>query len=651
MVSPKKVAVLGFDCALTPLVDKHIEEGILPNFAKVFKNGVVCDNCLVPYPTITPPNWTSIATGAWPGTHQVTDFWRHEPGTTPDGAHTHSNFNWDNVEAESIWEAAEKAGKKCVVMNYPTSYNVHKKLKNSVVVGGAALTPGVFMDEDLAAKIMGVERKPGTSFKYSFCSQTMVSTEPYPMGVKVELVDAEGWTNVDDLGDDPLEFSFRHPFTDTVFDPEPTTWHVLVRDPGEGYEDLTLSPSKDFSQAFCTVKNGAWSKAANAVIQLKDGSSKEIRFMVKAIKIEGDASEVTFYVTHALPTDGTYWCHPNQAAARLNKGDNVATNNAGYFNLALGWIDEKTWLEIVSIHYDWLGDTAEALLGEGDWDVFFMHSHPTDYIYHHLMTDLDPNTCASPERYEEAWDIHRELYRRADRYLGRLLDLMDDDTLVILISDHGATPDGPGVNTYRVLNEAGLSYKHKVEDAEWLQSLPANVRGAFRALQETVDTSRSKAIASRACYVNINLKGRDPEGIVEPEDYETVQREIIDAMMTYVHPKTGKRPFALALPKKEAMMMGLWGDQVGDVVYAFWPEYSGQHGNILPTSDYGLSTLKTLCVYYGPKVNVKEGLRLQRVCNIVDVVPTICYMTGWPLPEHAEGAVVYQMMKDPNQRG
>ena len=62
MDSPKKVAVLGFDCALTTLVDKHIEEGILPNFAKVFKNGVVCDNCLVPYPTITPPNWTSIAT-------------------------------------------------------------------------------------------------------------------------------------------------------------------------------------------------------------------------------------------------------------------------------------------------------------------------------------------------------------------------------------------------------------------------------------------------------------------------------------------------------------------------------------------------------------------------------------------------------------
>jgi len=37
-------------------------------------------------------------------------------------------------------------------------------------------------------------------------------------------------------------------------------------------------------------------------------------------------------------------------------------------------------------------------------------------------------------------------------------------------------------------------------------------------------------------------------------------------------------------------------------------------------------------------------------CNIVDLVPTYCYMTGWPLPKDVEGSVIYQIMEDPNLR-
>lgn len=70
MKAAKKIALLGFDCALTNLVRKHIAEGIAPNFKKIFENGTVAENCLVPFPTITPPNWTVMATGAWLGNQQ-----------------------------------------------------------------------------------------------------------------------------------------------------------------------------------------------------------------------------------------------------------------------------------------------------------------------------------------------------------------------------------------------------------------------------------------------------------------------------------------------------------------------------------------------------------------------------------------------------
>ena len=68
----------------------------------------------------------------------------------------------------------------------------------------------------------------------------------------------------------------------------------------------------------------------------------------------------------------------------------------------------------------------------------------------------------------------------------------------------------------------------------------------------TPDIKRSKAFPQRTIYIYVNLKGRDPGGIVEPADYEKVQQQIIDALYSYVDPATGKRPVALALTKKDA---------------------------------------------------------------------------------------------------
>lgn len=656
MKSPKKIALLGFDCALTSLVRKHIDEGIAPNFKKVFEGGTVSENCLVPYPTITPPNWTVMATGAWPGTNNVTDFWRQIPGLTPSGENTHNSFNWDYVASESFWEAADKIGKKSVILNYPMSYNVHKKLKNAVVVGGAGLTPGVYYDGYMSAQIRGVDRKfIGGSKQFAFCGDVVISTEIYPgNAVRVSLSDAKGWINVPDMGDNPLECEMTVPMADSLFNVGTTyvKWYMLIRDFGKGYEEVTLAPEKDFSKAFFSLKVNQWSKPFEFEGPLEKGGAKTVRMMARLMNLDEDGDSVTLYLTHGINTDGDLWCYPKEKAALLNKGENVPTNSEGFGNLSTGWYGLDEWMEQIGIHYDWMGDTATALLKDGDWDIFYCHAHPTDHIYHAIMTDLDPDTCSSKEAYEHAWELHRQLYRYADRYLGRLLELMDDDTLVLLVSDHGATPDGPLVNTMEVLEQAGLAamLPYPPEIAAKMATYPENLRPTFRALYDKMDSAKCKAIPSRMCYVYVNLKGRDPEGIVEPEDYEKVQREIIDAMMSYRHPATGKCPFIMAIPKREAMMLGLWGDQVGDVVYAVWPEYSMQHGCILPGSKFGIGDLRTLCVWYGPKIGIKQGYSMERHCNIVDLVPTFCYLTGWPLPKDTEGAVVYQIMEDMNWR-
>jgi hypothetical protein len=47
---------------------------------------------------------------------------------------------------------------------------------------------------------------------------------------------------------------------------------------------------------------------------------------------------------------------------------------------------------------------------------------------------------------------------------------------------------------------------------------------------------------------------------------------------------------------------------------------------------------------------VKRGAVLERTCWITDVVPTIRYLTGLPMPRHAEGAVIYQAREDPEAK-
>jgi len=66
IIKPEKVVIIGLDALIPERVYNYAMRGYLPNIKKLIDEGVYCENCLVPYPTIIPPNWTTIVTGAWP---------------------------------------------------------------------------------------------------------------------------------------------------------------------------------------------------------------------------------------------------------------------------------------------------------------------------------------------------------------------------------------------------------------------------------------------------------------------------------------------------------------------------------------------------------------------------------------------------------
>lgn len=631
---PKKVAVIGLDCALTHLIDKHIEEGHLPNFKRLFEKGTVTRNCLTNYPTITPPNWATIATGAWAGTHCITDFHIVDPGGYLDNTQLKEAFSSERCRAEFIWNALDRIGKKCVVLNYPGSWP--STMKKGVMIGGSGLCLGENRDG-----MWGLNRE------INVCHDQLITTGIFPGAIRGKFQDAEAWENMDEMGEDPLEMTAQLNFPNSMRSPAPTTWFVLVRElEGDGYDTVTLSPTRDFNDAFCTLKLNEWSPRIFTSIKMEDNSEQEVFFRVKLLELSDDAEEFRLLIGNLCATTG--WTDPPELAERIvaESSEGTFANAGGLAGYPIGWYGLDTYVELSDQYSMFLAEAALVALKEGDWDLFYMHSHPPDWVYHAIMNDMDPITCQDETRRKLAWEAHLKIYQTQDRMIGKLLETMDDDTLVVLISDHGATADGPFFNPYEVLVPAGLCAEPVADESiEFGTGHSAKMvgKGILRP-----DPKKSKAIPNRSIHIYVNLKGRDPDGIVEPEDYSKVQREIIDALYAYVEPTTGKRPVALALTKEDARILGLYGDYVGDVIYALYPEFGSQHGQILPTAEWGVGSLRGLFTLTGP--GIKKGHRLDRTVWLTDLVPTLCYLMNWPLPEQAEGAVVYQVFEDMNFR-
>lgn len=180
--------------------------------------------------------------------------------------------------------------------------------------------------------------------------------------------------------------------------------------------------------------------------------------------------------------------------------------------------------------------------------------------------------------------MERYIYEVEDRLLGRLMDIMGDETVMCVCSDHGATPLWPhSQHGPRPQGSGPVLVRAQKSENYW------DIYEETEGFNYVLDVSKSLAVPQRYMFVYVNLKGRYPGGIVEQEDYENVRDRIINALLDYKHPDTGDRPVLLAVRKEDAHVFGMGGAQAGDVVYVLKPEYMAEHGYGLPTGESGFA--------------------------------------------------------------
>jgi len=608
---PQRLVLIGLDAPIVERVEEYAAQGLLPTLHSLIEGGTFCVNAMAPFPTITPPNWTAIVTGAWDGTHGITCFHVHRPGDPLD--QTHQAFTTEDCRAEYLWNAAERVGKRSIIINYPTTYP--STLHDGLQVAGHGLSVNEW-------RIGGAWADP-----CSIAGDAVATTDELPgTTIRLELRPASGWQNLPPhehaLEADVVMSDFRKPLHPV----EPKTWRLCALDCGNGFERVILANTKDAARALCALSSGEWSGNLSDDFQTTEGT-KEAVFQVKLLRLAPDGSELRLYFTALC--DQRFYTYPDGLSERLQGLPGLPLPGGAFEAYNLGWVDGETFVQVQDLQHQWYAACAEKLMREERWHLLFMHAHATDWLYHALATKADPATNPNATERAQCEEIIRGVYASLDHMIGRVLAAAGDDVLTVIVSDHGAKASGRHVPVPKILQDAGLTVMKESDGAR------------------VVDWSQTRAVAQRSCYIYVNLKGRDPQGIVAPgEEYEQVREAAIQALLGYRDPETGRRAVTMALRREDARIIGLYGEMVGDVVYAVEPAFGGQHGQQLTTASFSQGSLRPLLILHGP--GIKRGYRLERSAGLTDIVPTVCHLMQLPVPRDAEGAILYQALEQPD---
>jgi predicted AlkP superfamily phosphohydrolase/phosphomutase len=604
----EKVMVVGIDAPIVPRLIKWAREGKLPTLQKALSEGVFAPNCLAPFPTITPPNWTTLATGAWAGTHGITDFDAYNPGDELNA--THQAFDAREIKAETIWHAAARAGKKAILVNYPSTW--HTEL-DGWQIGGYGLN---INDYRLGAPKAQVNLN-------NLTYDVLISTEPYPFGTEITWQKAQGWQGVDH-SPKALEATATLGMRRTLHKVAPVAWHLLIdQSKGKGYDTLVVATSKDKQGVFANLKAGEWTPNIYQSFQTDVGAVACV-FRMKLLELSADGEQFRLFIPAISALHG--WGLPAEIEDEIRIEDGMPLGKTPWDSWLLEWVDNQTLVETVDLHNIWLGKAAAHLLKNRPWTVFYTHIHTPDSMYHTFSVDIDRLTAKHKERIPEIVAMELALYQSVDRCIASILEAADEKTLLCIVSDHGAKPAMHEVHVDDALEKAGLLTRKDGQQIDW---------------------SKTMAVQQRTVYVYLNVKGRDPQGIVEPgEEYEQVRERVIRALYDWVDEKTGRHPVILALKKEDARILGLYGDRVGDVVFALDPHFYLEHGPHLTTAHLGEGDIRPLFIMKGP--GVKQGIELERNVWLTDIVPTICHLAELPVPAHCEGSIIYQALEDPD---
>jgi len=575
-------------------------EGALPNLARLAERG--CFTRVRPViPAQTPTNWTTLATGATPGRHGVVQWGSHLPGEPVWEYHRGEAFNAGLCRAEYLWEAAARAGRRSVVMNY---------------AGYPPTTEAAcFIDRLFQPSRSYYDLSPATV--YHNCAE---------------------WPTTDPLTLDPRTGRAELPVVPSTEGTGPT---YELRVEGDGVAIHAAG------EPLCRLRVGDWSPWLRGQFSTADQGRCEGAVRLKLIELSPDGGRVRLFRTDAFPTDGRV-CSEAGLGERLmaQLGPYVHSAQACHLH-CLGALDFGTLEEVIDAEAQWWSGAAEIGLRETDASLLVLHWHLLDEMGHRFVPRTDPTGASyDPAGAEEAWETVRGYYRAADRFVGAFIERLDDgETLVAVVSDHGMPANRKAVSLVNAFRDRGwLALTEAGDGVDWTRSkvffaqnhLWVNLQGRDEGgivPSEEYETLRSEVLTALRDI-------RDPETGEHAIAFALRREEaavvglwgeyIGDIVLCYAGGYRWSGPEVLALGESRVV----------------FPSGGGNHGPMLPTYETEATSVLGTLLLAGPGVRPQPPApRLEQlsVCT-TDLAPTLAHLLGIDAPAQSEGRLLREFL-------
>jgi predicted AlkP superfamily phosphohydrolase/phosphomutase len=163
------------------------------------------------------------------------------------------------------------------------------------------------------------------------------------------------------------------------------------------------------------------------------------------------------------------------------------------------------------------------------------------------------------------------------------------------------------------------------------------------ALPQPVNWAKTRAytsVRSTGEGINVNLAGREADGIIDHGDFEALREKIADTVGSFVDPRTGTKP-VLRVWRREELFTGRFADEAPDLLLEPSPMWSLTHAkSAVEPADWlsGDHRIDGVLAAAGPRVATGEAF--PRTARLVDLAPTILATAGAPASVHHSGVVL-----------
>lgn len=575
----EKVIILGFDGMDPDFVEQFMAEGYMPNFKKLSEQGSF-QALGTTNPPESPVAWASFQTGVNPGGHNIYDFLTRSTETyLPNLGMVHQEppkFLWNLIpirlpKVETIrkgtpfWVQAGSNGVRTTVLTVPLSFPADE-------------IPGGFM---LAGLPLPDVRGTTGTFYYWATDLSDFELGDAEMGGKIDRLDFQG-DEANTIIPGPVNPILKVEQEDLRKIPkDQRTIEQQAR-----YEELLQSGYKDVKADLNLKKiaGGVQLSVQDTTIDLKTREWSDwvpLKFKITPIVYVHGMSQ--FFLLETEPDVKLYMSpinwdprNPPLPITEPHNWSKKIVKEVGLFR-TLGWaeatwplneerIDEQTFIDDAYVAMNDRIKVMENELKKKNWNLFVSVYETTDRFQHMFYRLVDPQHPYYDQELASRYsNAIRDVYARADQIVGRVLPYVDENTLFMVVSDHGFHSFRKSVNLNTWLVKNGYMYLHGMDNKNY------TLNDLFDKGQFWVNTdwSKTKAYAMGLGQIYINLEGRERFGIVSPgEEYSALQDELIAGLKSFRDPETDE-VMILGVYKRDDIYHGEYIGNAPDLMVGF----------------------------------------------------------------------------------